>query len=263
MILTLPYCQKDSTLLVRLLHWMAELNSDYKPHSCLLVADNAVPQNEKVSLQELAKPLFLHTETIRVNVPATSQKWPDAPNIMFAAAARQIAECYRKPWLWMEPDCVPLTRFWMDEISDAYDHCPKRFMGCFVTNTTQPDIPPVHLSGCAVYDGHAWQGLEAAIKGKTAWDINAAAYTVPRAMDSPLFQYFWGKPELSPTFRETKGPTDPENTIPLGWLRKDAVLFHRCKDSTLIDLLRSKRTNKVSPAAHTAPAQMPKPALKS
>ena len=62
-----------------------------------------------------------------------------------------------------------------------------------------------------------------------------------RSHNTPLIQHFWGKPDLAPTFREVKGEHDPENTIPMGFIKPEAVLWHRSKDGTLIDLLRARK----------------------
>lgn len=241
LLLVLPYCQKDAELLSKNLNWMGELLPDYRPHSCLLVADHQIPHDEKQRLQQLARPMFAHTETMIVRIKSDDQHWPIAANIMFASAARQIAETYKLPWFWCEPDAVPLRANWLNELAREYSVCAKRFMGALIPSTGQPNVPPVHLAGCAVYDTNAYIGLKPFTETPRAFDIAAAPYTVPRAISSPLMQHFWGKPGLSPTFRTIKGSEDPENTIPFGWLRPDACIMHRCKDGSLIDLLRERR----------------------
>jgi hypothetical protein len=55
-----------------------------------------------------------------------------------------------------------------------------------------------------------------------------------------LIQHFWGKPNLAPTFVHERTERSPENTFTLANLRKEAVLFHRNKDGTLIRLLQDK-----------------------
>lgn len=240
LLVVLPYCKKDSELLKKCLEWMAELQPDYYPHSCLLVADSMVPTGEKVDLQSQARRMFSHAETIVVPVPPDKQNWIGGSNTMFAAAARQIQECYKLPWFWFEPDAVPLCKGWLDDFAEAYARCAKRFMGAIIPSNSQPDMPPLHLAGCAIYPPDAYTGMKQFTETPRAFDIAAANFTVPRAYNTPLLQHFWGKPNLAPTFRETKQPGDPENTIPMGYLRADARAWHRCKDGTLIDLLRAR-----------------------
>lgn len=240
LLLTLPYCQKDASLAKKVLEWMIELNPLYAPHSCLLVADDAVAHEQKLELLKLARGAFSFAETINVRVPADRQGWPLGPNFMFASASRQIAEAYRLPWLWFEPDATPLTPDWLDRIDRAYHASPKRFMGTHIPSDGQPEVPPVHLSGCAVYAADAYLGLQPFITGKAPFDMAAAGYTVPRSLHTPLMQHYWGSQDLPPTFKEEPTLLDPKNVLPLSHLKSDAVMFHRCKDGSLIDLLRQK-----------------------
>jgi hypothetical protein len=253
LLLTLPYCQKDVALASKVLDWMIELSPLYA-HSCLLVADDAVPHEQKRELQKKAHGAFYFAETINVRVPADRQGWPLGPNFMFTAAARQVAEAYKLPWLWFEPDAVPLVPTWLDRIESAYKLSPKRFLGTHIPSEGQPDVPPVHLSGCAVYAADAYLGLQPLITGKVPFDMAAAGYSVPRSTHTPLMQHYWGSQDLAPTFKEDPTPLDPKNTLPLSFLKAEAVMFHRCKDGSLIDLLRQKLN---SPSVKSANAKKP------
>lgn len=240
LLLVLPYCKKDSDLLKRNLEWMFELGPEYQPHSCLLVGDYEVSPDVMRELQGLAQPMFSHVETIVVHVPAAKQNWIEGSNAMFAAAARQVAECYRLPWLWFEPDAVPLKQGWLNDLAGEYSLCAKRFMGAFIPSDGQENMPPIHMAGCGIYDALAWNGMQQFTAGKAAFDIAAARYTVPRAHHTKLIQHFWGKHDLPPVFKEFKETGDPENTLPRSFIRSDAVMWHRCKDGSLIDLLSGK-----------------------
>lgn len=246
LLLTLPYTVKDSALLKNALAWMRELQPNgYHPHSCLLAADETVPYDDRIALRNFARPLFAHTESIIVKVPVEQQRWPQAPNIMFATVARQIAECYRLPWLWFEPDAVPVKSGWLHSIALAYGYCPKRFMGSLVPSDGQPDLPPVHLAGCAVYDAGAYADLQPFTGTGKAWDIAAAGYSVPRAMNCEGMQHYWGRQDLPPSFKETPTAIDPPHVLPLSFIKSTTVMFHRCKDGSLIDLLRQKAQSRL------------------
>ena len=74
-----------------------------------------------------------------------------------------------------------------------------------------------------------------------AWDIEAAASIVPRAEDTKLIRHFWGTKEQPPVFVDERKPDSPPNHQAIEFAFRDgAVLFHRSKDGTLIDLLRKK-----------------------
>lgn len=257
LLLTLPYHTKDVELMKKCILWMKELRSNYDPHSCLLVADSGVPHETKIELHKLAKTMFPNVESISVRIPADKQKWPLAPNLMFYFAARQIQEAYKLPWLWFEPDAVPLKPTWLNDIAESYEKCPKRFMGSHIPSKGEPELPPVHLAGCAVYPADAYVGLNQFASADKAFDIASAAYTVPRSVNCPIMQHFWGKRDLSPVFAETKDMLDPENMVTLDFLYPDSVMFHRCKDGSLIDLL-IKRKN--TPPANNDPVKKTSPA---
>ncbi len=261
LLLTIPYCTKDSTLALHLLRWMQELQpSGYKPHSCLIAADAEVPSSTRREIFTLARPMFAHAFAIVVPVPPDHQGWMLGSNYMFEKVSDTINQNTKLPWLWCEPDCVPLREGWLDALASAYADCPTRFMGFQVHQSNQPGMPPIHLSGCAIYDAQAHVGMKDFTQVGGAFDIAAANYTTPRSLHSPLFQYFWGKPDLAPTFKEIKADADPENTIPMGWLNPKAVIFHRSKDGSLVDCLRQRRVAKNMPPKSSAPKSKPAPA---
>jgi hypothetical protein len=69
-----------------------------------------------------------------------------------------------------------------------------------------------------------------------AFDISTACVTVKKAKDSPLFQHLWGEIKRPPTFAYRALPGT--EVFSLNYVRDDASLFHRCKDSSLIRMLR-------------------------
>jgi hypothetical protein len=264
LLVTLPYCTKDVGLLRKLINWMADLQLNYAKHSCLLVADNDVPNDEKLDIMNLVKPLFASVDTMIVRVPAEKQSWPLAPNIMFASAARQVQEVYKLPWFWLEPDAVPLRAGWLNELASDYAASAKRFMGSFIPAENQPDMPPVHMAGCAIYPPDAFSGMERILKDTPtkAFDIALAGYTIPRAANNIKMQHYWGQRDLSPSFRKEATVLDPKNVLTLDFLKSSSVLFHRNKDGSLIDLLQDQKNSQSvkakSPVSKkSAPAAQP------
>lgn len=236
-ICVIPYCQKDLELAKNLLKWIGELNG-CGCHSCVLIADSNVSKEERLALKELAIPSFFHVESLPVNIST----FGFAPNHMFMSAAQQMMLKFKQPWLWLEPDAVPLREGWLDAISKAYDLSPKRFLGSLIS-ADQPGLPATHLSGVAVYPNDAFPIFDAFASLKSAnvaWDMETALDVVPRAAHSDLFQHFWGKQGMSPTFVKDDVSPRPENGLPFSFIRPDAALFHRNKDGTLINLLRER-----------------------
>src|ERR1044071_9086241 len=151
----LPYCQKDIESAKNLLKWISELGG-CSPHTCILIADSTIPKEERLAVKELALPSFSQVDGIPVAIPATGY----APNHMFMLAAQQIMFSYKWPWLWLEPDVVPLVPGWLDKLADEYANSPKRFLGNLVKGN-QPGLPEVHLTGVSIYPPDAFAFYDA------------------------------------------------------------------------------------------------------
>jgi hypothetical protein len=246
----LPYHSKDVDQARQLLTWIGQLSPRLAPHCCLLAADSLVPHEIKLELGNIAKGIFYFAETAVVNVPLDVTGWPKASNAMFRVASQHVHECFKLPFLWLEPDCIPLRPSWLDELAVAYNACPKRFMGPIVGSI--PPGSPLHMAGCAVYPNDAATSMAQFTTTDAAWDVANAPYVVPRAFGTTLIQHVWGEPGLPPTFKLIKDHGDPVNTCTLEFIRPDACLFHRVKDGTLIDVL-SKRLHSASPATEPVP----------
>jgi hypothetical protein len=244
LIAAVAFCQKDLDLTKNLLKWIASLGG-CPGHACLLFPDSLVPKEEQKAVRELAKPSFSYTGSIPIVVPEKGF----APNHMFMMAAQQIMFSYKLPFLWLEPDCVPLKSGWLSRLSEEYAGSPKKLLGNLI-EATQPGLPAVHLAGVAIYPPDIFPLYDsfASIKSaNVAWDMEAASAAVPRAKNSEFMAHFWGKRDLPPTFVAEKfaGATYSENTLPLSFIKPEAVLWHRCKDSSLIDLLKKNMPNPV------------------
>lgn len=260
LLVVVPYCQKDAALAKELVSWIAELKTP-RAAAILLVADNTVPRDVVTEISEIAKKTFSFVKTALV--PVSPGGWP--PNKMFLAATNQINEQYRWPFLWLEPDAIPLTPTWLEELENAYHDCPKKFMGAIIKQDSNPALPKEHLTGCSIYPPEAhrlFRTLEEVNSGKSAWDIAGAAKVVPRTMHTDLIFHFWGQPDLPPTFvvRKEPGREYPRNTFELSKIPTGAVIMHRNKDGTLIKCLReiTATTQPVQPQPTPTPsAQVP------
>lgn len=164
--------------------------------------------------------------------------WIPGSNSLFKAAAlhaRNVGE----PFLFLEPDAVPIRPQWLEAIESEYQRCGKPFMGAVVRHSVT-SLPNPYLEGCAVYPSDAWSRMLPQ-SPDTSWTLANAERVVPHAFNSPLFSHFWGpRYDFPPTFAAAKGPGSPENTLLLSDIRPGTALYHRNKDGTLIRLLRKQ-----------------------
>lgn len=239
LICVIPYCAHDVDLAKNLLTWIGQLGG-CPGHSCVLAPDAVVPKDQRMALKALALQTFDNVETHVITPPQDGY----APNHMFMLTAKQIMANFKMPWLWCEPDAVPLKHGWLDQLATEYAQSPKRFVGNLV-NGNQPGLPAVHLTGVSIYPPDAFEVYEkfpSIRSANVAWDMEAASDVVPRSQHTDLIQSFWGKRDLPPTFVKEKLAGSPENALPLSFISPEAVLFHRSKDGSLINLLREQET---------------------
>lgn len=257
MIAVIPFHSADYRAVLDLLHWI-QLLGGCPRQSCLLVADADTQWGTALDILDLANKVFRSATIITNDRPVKG--WVEGSNSLFLAAALHIEEGAKtneypkvgEPWLWLEPDCVPLKSGWLDRIQFVYNQCTKPFMGQLYRFDNPPpangQAPFTLLSGIAVYPPDAWSKMAKAMKfaPNLAFDVAAAPVTVPLAAHTNLIQHFYGELNLPPTFAESKTEQSPRNTFTLDRLHPEAMLFHRNKDGTLMKLLHKK----LFPAEH-------------
>lgn len=238
LICVIPFCNSDHAAAKRLLEWIKTLDPQIQGHSLLLVADDAVPVETKRELRDFGRTVFPYVECLIVKAPAPVNSNYHVPAAkMFLEAMRHIDSYYKWNWVWVEPDAVPLCQGWLDKLAIAYDACPKRFMGP-VVRTTQPGVPKEHMPATMVYPNCAHSDLARFCDGTQAFDMAFAGYVTPRGIETPLIWHRFGQVDDPPRFKENKEADDGPNVGTLDMIPKEAVLFHRNKDGSLIELLR-------------------------
>lgn len=239
LLVILPYCQKDTDQTRDLLQWIADLNKDFPKHpAMLLAADSTVPRSTIDELARIACESFDYAKTMLV--PIEEGDYP--PSKMFLMAARQVQTQYKHAFLWLEPDCIPLTERWLHGLAEAYEASPKQYVGSLIRNDKDPALPKIHFTGCGIYKNGAYSDLKSVPDiSKRAWDMVAASVLVPKADDTLLIHHHWGGPNTPPVFVEVKEESSPKHHVTLDFVRPGAVLFHRSKGGELIRILRAKR----------------------
>lgn len=230
MIVVLAFAPGDVDSALRLLEFMSQLGGAGE-YPCLLVADAAVQWSKVVQAMQLAEQVFRTVAVRTTTEPITN--WKQGANAMWLAAA-QYAKEQNAPFLWLEPDAVPVKRGWLVSIDKMKG---DGFFG-HVYDTNHPNFPPKVLSGIAVYPPDAIDVVSPRIVPDQAWDISSAEAVLPRTTPTKMIQHFWGQPDLAPTFVGTKTPDCPANAFTLADIWPEAVIFHRVKDGSLIRLLR-------------------------
>ena len=229
-----PVCRADIFLLFNLLKWIHQLG-DCHGHRAIIVADAGLDWDYCVQAITLAEQSFDHAQLVTNPEPVAG--WIPGSNSLFRAAATYCQTQRIPRWLWLEPDAVPLKPGWLDALDKAATENQARYLAC-VYLCGQGNLPQTMMSGIAVYPANTLDDLPPG-NDREAFDVQLSRNVTEHAgKHTPLIQNFWGQLGLPPTFRLTKRPADPKHFFTLDKLSPDAVLFHRSKDGTLIDLLR-------------------------
>lgn len=235
MLVALGFCEKDWKSALEWIGWVEELGACTK-HECLLVADAGMHWGYVLQLLTRANQVFKKASVITTDKPYAG--WPKACNKMFFAAAKW-AQNHQKPWLWMEPDAIPLRRHWLDQIENNYGAAGAPFMGAFVDGVMFGQQKR-YMNGVAVYPGNAYTIMKHLEDSELAFDVACAEMMIGTGVNSELFHCHWGYKDKAPMFVPARADSDPENHVTLDFIRPQAVLFHRNKDGTLIQLLRER-----------------------
>lgn len=227
-----PFCSKDALVALKLMKWIAELTP---PSERLLVLSHDYQTSPGMveNIANEAKKVFSCIKTCAYS-PPTADQWP--PTIAFRAAA-DFMQKLGLSWLWLEADAVPLKPEWLDTLQAAYWNCKKAFAGPIV-----PDLG--HCNGTAIYPCNTPQRIPRALTlTRTAWDVTMKHEMIFDCHDlTPVFFHAWTADNGS--FHPYIGgnvPSFPRGSNLINQIHKDAVVFHRCKDGTLIERLQERR----------------------
>lgn len=237
----LPYAQSDATQAIQLLEWIQDLGG-CKHNPVLLVSANNVWPKEKEQIKSLAQACFADVATVSPDRPLRNEKWPRGANLLFQTAAAWVEANIKRPFWWNEPDCIPLVPGWLEYLEFEYYQARRPFLGTVVqSNDKAAKAFGAMVNGGCLYPANTGSRFAAFDPDQeTPWDMWMSPRILRDTHDSRLVQHFFGQHGLPPTFRLRHEKGEPVNVFTLEQVRRSAVVFHRNKDGTLIELLRAR-----------------------
>jgi hypothetical protein len=232
-IILFPFHPGDQRQAEQWMAWTEELGAG-RNHSIILMPAKQVADFEVI--RQSAIRAFQKVDVLKDAEGINGH--PDGPNAMMRQAVWHMHTSNLGPWMFCEPDNILLTPDALDVWEREYRAYGKPFMG-----ELRPahDFTPDYLTGNMMLPkdalfaapmlgrrGLSKEGVE------LAFDIVAASQTLPQAHLTKLLQQV-------PKPRDGEGHTFPGQDS-LKILRDGAVMFHPCKDGTLIQRLREKRS---------------------
>ena len=236
LLVVLPFCEKDQKLLLGLLKWIQELGM--LDNDCALVFSKNTNRDLVHEVVAEASLCFKNVKQIPTPHSLADETWPKGPNWLFETAAKHIEASRLGNWLWLEPDCVPMCQGWLGFIEKAYAKYGKPFMG----PRLDPGRKAPGLAGCSVYPQDAYSRLKPTFPGigiNKAWDVACGEIMEEQGVITRLITHWWGQRNIPPTFRVFKRKDEVAHCKLVSSIPTMCVLFHRCKDGSLIDILRS------------------------
>lgn len=238
MLVVVPFFNGDLARQTRNLEWAVELDSKV-PFTAILAYEQGTRLDR---ITELADHLFAKVERFEYDKFDGAPAWPQPQNWAWQHAARYIHAKHKDSWYWWESDVTPLKPGWLQAIEREHKRGGRLFTGNLVA-------PGTHVNGACVLPWNVCDySANAMFCRQAPWDRVAGQDIVPTLVHSAnnLFQHVWevaGKPPTFPTWQSVEYIVSP-----------DAVVFHRCKDGTLIDRLREKRAGIVTKAVKATQA---------
>lgn len=227
MLVVIPVCAKDEALVLKNLDWLSEL--DGKINATALIAYPIGFDAQAVI--DKAKSVFGWFLIAGYDDWKGDPKWPQPQNWAWQSAARNMVSI-KEPWLWWEADSTPLIKGWYDAIKCEYLTGKKPFMGCIMERVNGFDP---HMNGVGVYPA----------------DVGRHSHTAMLCRSAPFDVVMWRDTQqhthranhiIQHHCRENGDSTHfPDHASVESIIRPGVVLFHRCKDGSLIDRLREAK----------------------
>lgn len=224
LLIAIPFCADDAWRAELLCDWIYQLNGKRADGCCLLAPAADVHGELKTKVRLAAELAFVGVDTFNVQPSGAANK-TDHINNLFRQVAAHISGSCRVPFLWLEPDCVPIRKSWVKALADAYNNQPKRYMGAHLGLQVKDSAERhVVLARTSIYPADAIRDLDGYCQSNVPFERLAANTVVPRSSKTKLIQ------QLAYT-----------SETPLDKIRDDAVLLHHDKTGALIEALRATK----------------------
>lgn len=231
MVIVLPVCHKDKEAALRNLAWCKELDPKGVSFPCLVSFEVGFDASDVVSAAHT------YFTAVQVNqyrpLSRAPLPWPQPQNWAWKQAVMRMKKGYRDPWLWWEQDAVPLKPGWLSSLAKAYSESGMPFLGA-IGDDGNGQVQR-HVNGVAIYPPDVLSyGPSAMYSCNTvAFDVLGGWRVLQQSAITPLIQHVW-----SWEMNGSRPPCTFRSKDDLERLDHNAVLFHRCRDSSLISMIK-------------------------
>lgn len=246
----MPFYAGDAHSCIALLKWMIELDGKAPDDiDCIISYDDETPTGPKEEIASLAAQFFTEVRPFLYGAPPL-RGWPAAPNWAWQQVASFMVERKpHRPWLWLEADATPIKQGWLTTIHEAHRMGGKPFAGHIVEGMG-------HMNGVGVYPWNVAEMSSRAMLARAA-PFDVVLKEIETNSVTPLnhiIQHAWNVKEDGKTI--WLGDGDPVSFKTQKdvdrWLNPTTVLWHRCKDGSLIRRLMERHGKVTTPEVEPA-----------
>lgn len=226
-------------------------------HQCLLVVAPGIDHQDGVIASNLQRAFGRFERFVVDNIlpsdPNAIQPHVGYANQMFQATNRYLARTNNNSeWYWFEPDCIPLHERWADELSRDYSASLARkkiYLGKFVPKCDYVRTPEGlvlkvlpdqnYMVGSGIYPARSRNGLWSQAKS-TPWDVLMQWETTHRGTNTDKIIHNHstaGYQVVAPGVVSCQTTTSPTRSVTQIEIPPTALVFHGCKDTSLIELV--------------------------
>lgn len=241
MLVVIPVCSKDYQLALRNIDHCLTLDgrSDFK---AIVSTERGFTEAHRVL--EAAGRYFAAVDHCQYEPYHGDPAWPRPQNWSWQETARWIEARYKSPWFWWEQDAVPLKPGWLCALADAH-----RAGGKLCSGAITQQMGEHYLAGVAIYPWDVSRYfMNALLTQAEAWDKMASRKDgiLRRTHDiTPFICHVPDRDNVSFASLDEVTRQIPET----------AVIFHKNKDGTLLDVLQGKA---LSPVDYQVESNVPR-----
>lgn len=223
----IPVHEKDAHLSLRSLQYALTL--DGKTDFTAIVAHEK--GFEVADILDAARSYFAAVVDFPYDKWGGDPTWPQGANWAFQTIARFIeSRTNSYPWLFWEPDSIPLKHGWLTILDEAYAHGQRPFAGAI---TAQPSTG-TYMAGVGIWPASVSRYCQTAMLTRTQpFDVVASRHDGILSKTHDITPLICHTPLSTNT--HFNNLEDVTREIP-----DTAVLFHKCKDGSLLDVIQGK-----------------------
>lgn len=234
MLVVLPFYFGDEHLLLNNLEWFKELDGtlDYE---CLLACDHLTDDSRAL---KAAQSIFKSVKVFRYQ-RHPNPAWPFCQNNAFTSVSWHIAGKHKGPWIWVETDSIPMCKGWLDALWADYQKGGKPFGGHWNHATGVFNGVAIYPQQVARYSDKMMMANLLDVKDESGqlhqppWDAYGSKQVKPHLHEmNHLMQHIWRDDATGEAW------TFPDRATVERVVRPGVVLFHRCKNQSLMARLR-------------------------